>query len=75
MIERGSEIAIMPREKSPPQDVLEIATVLIAGTVFVQVMDGRQFCTIGCKSLGSDKVSYFVPATDEHRSALRTKAN
>lgn len=73
MIERGSYIAIMPSELSPAADVLEIASVMLAGRVYIQLFDGRMFATIGGKSLNAKQVSYIVPATDEHRAALRAK--
>ncbi|HZZ28839.1 MAG TPA: hypothetical protein VFE46_12625 [Pirellulales bacterium] len=73
MIERGSFVAIMPSESSPAADVLEIASVLLAGNVYVQLIDGRMFASTGGKALNTSKVSYIVPATEEHRTALREK--
>jgi hypothetical protein len=74
MIERGSHVAIMPSATSPAVEVLEIAAVMMAGNVYVQLMDGRMFATIGGKSLSGRKLLYIVPATDEHRAALSEKA-
>ncbi len=73
MTERGSYVAIMPSESSPAADVLEIAAVMLAGNVYVQLMDGRMFASIGGKALNTSKVSYIVPATDEHWAALRQR--
>jgi len=73
MIERGSYVAIMPRDTSPAADVLEIATVLFAGPIYIQLFDGRMYSTIGGKSLIAPKTTYIVPATDEHRAALRAQ--
>jgi hypothetical protein len=75
MIERNSYVAIMPRENSPAADVLEIASVLFAGPVYIQLFDGRMYCSMGGKSLVARQTTYIVPATDEHRTALRAKIN
>jgi hypothetical protein len=75
MIERNSYVAIMPRDNSPAADVLEIASVLFAGPVYVQLLDGRMYCSIGGKSLVARQTTYIVPATDEHRAALRAKTS
>ncbi len=73
MIERGSNVAILPAASSPPADVLEIAAVVFAGSVYVQLIDGRMFATIGGQSLCRLPATYIVPATDEHSAALRAK--
>jgi hypothetical protein len=73
MVEQDSYVAVMPSLSSPEEDVIEIMAVLLAGSVYVQLMDGRMYATIGGRSLGARKVTYIVPATDGHRAALRTK--
>jgi hypothetical protein len=75
MIERNSYVAIMPRDNSPATEVLEIASVLFAGPVYVQLFDGRMYCSMGGKSLVARQTTYIVPATDEHRAALREKGS
>ncbi len=54
-------------------DVLEIAAVMLAGGLYVQLMDGRMYSTRDGESLGTSKLTYIVPATEEHRAALRIK--
>jgi hypothetical protein len=67
----GDEVAVIPRADSAPSETIEITTVAFATSVFVQLADGRMFATIGGKCLGSE--GYIVPATDEHRAALKRK--
>jgi hypothetical protein len=73
MIERGKYVAILPSQSSPVADVLEIASVMLAGGLYVQLMDGRMYATRGGASLGTNKLTYIVPATDAHWAALRIK--
>jgi hypothetical protein len=68
----GMEVAVMPHRRSPPADVWEIATVLCAGPVYIQLTDSRLFATVG--GVGLNSGGYIVPATDEHRAALLAKA-
>ena len=74
-LKAGDEVAIMPAADAPPADVLEIATVIHAGSVYLQIGDGRMYATIGGKSFGSKSDGFAVPATDAHRRALRQKKN
>jgi hypothetical protein len=66
----GNIVAVMPRESSPATDVLELAPVLFAGNIYVQLVDGRNYTTLGGKSVLEKQVTYIVPATDKHRTAL-----
>ncbi|HZZ29550.1 MAG TPA: hypothetical protein VFE46_16255 [Pirellulales bacterium] len=75
MLERNSHVAIMPNENSPAAEVLEIASVLFVGPVYVQLFDGRMYASLGGKSLAQRKLSYIVPATEEHWAALKAKRN
>lgn len=70
----GDEVAILPTPDSPPADVLEIATVMYLGSVFLQLADGRMYATLGGKYLGAKVNGYVVPATDEHRAAIDAKS-
>jgi hypothetical protein len=73
MVERGSYVAIMPTAASLGVDVLKIAPVILTGSVYIQLMDGRMFATIGGKSLAARNVSYIEPATHEHWDALHAR--
>jgi hypothetical protein len=68
----GHEVAIMPNRTSRPADVLEIAKVHRVGAVFIQLIDGRMFATIGGRGLNTG--GYLVPLTDSHRDAMLAKA-
>jgi len=46
---------------------------MLAGGLYVQLMDGRMYATRGGESLGTNKLTYIVPATDAHWAALRIK--
>jgi hypothetical protein len=72
-LKAGDEVAIMPAADSPPTDVLEIATIIHAGSVYLLISDGRMYATIGGKSFGSKAHGFAVPAMDAHRRALRQK--
>jgi hypothetical protein len=74
MFNRGERVAILPDANSRPSEVLEIGTVLFAGPVYVQLMDGRMYDTETGRSLSSRKVSYIVAATPDHAFALRTQS-
>jgi hypothetical protein len=65
------EVAILPRADSHPHEVLEIAILQYAGSVFVRLVDGRMFATIGGKCLSDASGHYAVPANDAHRAALK----
>jgi hypothetical protein len=69
----GDYVAIMPTESSPTAAVLEIAQIVVASNVYIQLNEGRMYATIGGKSLLKKPVTYIVPATVEHRAALEAK--
>ncbi len=75
MLRSGDEVAILPTPDSPPTDVLEIAVILYIGSVFLQLADGRMYATLGGKYLGTRVNGYVVPATDEHRAAIKAKSS
>jgi hypothetical protein len=50
---------------------LEIAIVQYAGSVFIRLLDGRMFATIGGKCLNCTEALYAVPANDHHRAGLK----
>jgi hypothetical protein len=69
----NGEVAILPRADASPLDVLEIAIVEYVGSVFIRLVDGRMFATIGGKCLTCTDTQYAVPAKDAHREALQKK--
>jgi hypothetical protein len=69
----GDHVAIMPADNAPPSDVLEIQPIAHAGAVYVQLVDGRNFASLGGRSLGVKEITYIVPANDEHHAALKGK--
>jgi hypothetical protein len=69
----GDLVAVMPSDSSPAADVLEIAPALLAGGIYVQLMDGRMYCTRGGESISTRKLTFIVPVTDEHWVALESK--
>jgi hypothetical protein len=71
LLQIGDEVAVIARPDSAPSETIEITTVSLATSVFVQLADGRMFSTIGGKCLGNE--GYIVPATDEHRAVLKHK--
>jgi hypothetical protein len=70
-LDSGDPVAILPAKDSPARDVLEVARIKRIGEVYLELEDGRIFATLGGKSLVAKRLTYAVPATDEHRSALR----
>lgn len=74
MFKRGEQVAIIPEANSRPSEVIEIGTVLFAGPVYVQLLNGRMYDSETGRSLSSRKVSYIVPANPDHTFALRTRA-
>ncbi len=54
-----------------PKDILAIARVRHAGDVFVELIDGRLYPTVGGKGLNTE--SYIVRLTESHRRAWATK--
>jgi len=73
LLKPGEFVAIMPRESAPASEVLEIAPVSYAGNVYIQLVDGRNYSSCRGKSLLAKQVTYIVPATHEHRAALKYK--
>jgi hypothetical protein len=67
----GDEVAIFRAPNSRPSEVLEIATVLHAGPVFIQLHDGRMFATVG--GMGLNTVGWITVARGEHWAALERR--
>ena len=67
----GDEVAILPYSDSPASEVLDIKTVVDTEPVIIRLCDGQLFTQLGGASLGG--FTYIVPATDQHRAALKAK--
>jgi hypothetical protein len=71
MIHDGSEVAVLRHLSDRPSQVLELATVRHAGEVFIELVDGRKFATIG--GIGLNTSGVIIYARDEHRVAIRKR--
>jgi hypothetical protein len=69
----GDQVAILPTDHSFPDEVIEIATVDIAGVCIIQLTDGRTYFKDGL-GIDADRMGYAVPATERHRAALAAKS-
>ena len=67
----GGEAAILPSARALPQDVVEIGVVQYVGAVFIRLVDGRMFATIGGRCLSDATGYHVVPVDDAHRDALK----
>jgi hypothetical protein len=69
----GDEIAILPRSRALPSEVLGIAKVIYAGELFIEVDDGRIFAT--STGLGLNNLGSLAIVTDWHRAALAGRSS
>jgi hypothetical protein len=67
----GDEVAILPRYNSRANEVLDIQKVSEAGSMLIHLANGQIFSRIGGASL--DGLTFIVPATEQHRAALKAK--
>jgi len=67
----GDEVAILPYINCPPAEVLGIQVVEDIGSAFIELSDGQKFTQLG--GVSRDGNACIVPATDEHRAALKAK--
>jgi hypothetical protein len=68
----SDEVAVLPPNKSLPEDVVCIRRVLHAGHCLIQTDDGKRYsANEGIDLSGNGR--RIVPATGEHRSALESK--
>ena len=72
-VKRGGQVAILPHKWSLPSAVLDIAVVSYAGPAIIELTDGRLYHANDGKSIHYPQDGYIVPATDEYRTALRSK--
>ena len=69
----GDDAAILPRNWAAPCDVLDIAEVVHAGPSLIELADGRLYNVNNGHSIYKPTDDCIVPATEEHRAALRAK--
>ena len=70
-VQIGDKVAIVPAIGSPAESVSDIATITHAGSVFIELVNGRRFCAVGFREIGG--FDYIVPATDQHHEAMKNK--
>jgi hypothetical protein len=73
ILKRGDEAAVLPQNWAAPRDVLDIAEVVYAGPSLIELDDGRLYNSFDGQSIHKPTGDCIVPATEEHRSALRAK--
>jgi hypothetical protein len=71
VVSYGDEVAILPYANCPLAQLLGIQVVEDIGSGFTELSDGQKFTQLGGVSL--DGNACIVPATEEHRAALRAK--
>jgi hypothetical protein len=67
----GEEVAILPYTNCPLAELLGIQVVEDIGSGFIELSNGQKFTQLGGISL--DGNACIVPATEEHRAALKAK--
>ena len=71
-LHRGDEVAVLPWQNAPSEKVRELSIVSHVGPALVELESGGlYFLTDG---QGLNIQNYIVPATEEHRTALRRRA-
>jgi hypothetical protein len=71
----ADEVAVMPREAKSPADVLRISKVRFAGRLCIETNDGHVYAASDGKEFVDQMQTYIVPATAEHRAAIRRRAS
>jgi len=71
-LRRGDEVAVLPRQGASSEKVRALSIVAHVGPALVELeTGGLYFLTDGS---GLNVEGYIVPATEEHRTALRRRA-
>lgn len=70
----NDEVAIMPNGSTRAADVVEVGRLTFVGCIYVQVSNGWLFSAMDGRGLNGSKGTYIVPATDEHRAAVRHRS-
>jgi hypothetical protein len=71
-LRRGDEVAILPWQGAPSEKVRELSIVSHVGPAVVELESGGLYFTEDGQGMNSE--GYIVPATEEHRTALRRRA-
>jgi hypothetical protein len=71
-VSNGDEVAVLPYINCPPAEALGILVVKDICSGFIELSDGQKFTQLGGISQGG--YAYILPATEEHRIALRRRA-
>jgi hypothetical protein len=70
-LKAGDEVAILPNADSLPSESLEIATIGMVGTGYIQLADGRMYSSTDGRCMGSWHGGNLVVVTAAHRAAVR----
>jgi hypothetical protein len=71
-LHRGDEVALLPWQGAPSDKVRELSIVAHVGPALVELESGGLF--FATDGQGMNIEGYIVPATEEHRTALRRRA-
>ena len=73
LLKSGDEVAVLPEANALPREVLDIAVIIYTGPSLIELVDGRLFNVNNGQSIHKLTDDCIVPATEDHRSALRAK--
>jgi hypothetical protein len=65
------EVAVMPLGAKSAGEVVRITRIKHASHCFVQTDDGRMYASFDAADLYGTRCRYLVPATAQHRAAIR----
>ena len=71
-LHRGDEVAVLPWQNAPSEKVRELSIVSHVGPAVVELESGGLYFTEDGQGMNIE--GYIVPATEEHRTALRRRA-
>ena len=71
-LHRGDEVAILPWQGAPSEKVRQLSIVAHVGPALVELESGGLYFLTDGQGLNIE--DYIVPATEEHRTALRRRA-
>jgi hypothetical protein len=71
----NEEVAVMPSGASSPMDVLQIARVAAVSRTFIRTNEQRIYAVHDGRDFSRQSGRYIVPATEEHRAAIRRKSH
>jgi hypothetical protein len=71
-LHRGDEVAVLPWQNAPSEKVRELSIVSHVGPALVELESGGLYFTEDGQGMNIE--GCIVPATEEHRTALRRRA-